>query len=97
MTAERARERRLVFGTINIGGGGGNLTPLTTTSSPTEGWPPRTPLCDWPPLGQEIEEERRERKGVISLAKLPTGLMRETNQRVRVLHQEANITAHLLD
>jgi len=46
-------------------------------------------------LGQEIEEERRERKGVISLAKLPTGLMRETNQRVRVQHQEANITTHL--
>lgn len=63
----------------------------------SQGWPPRTPLCDWPPLGQEIEEERRERKGVISLAKLPTGLMRETNQLVRGPHQEANITEHLLD
>lgn len=33
--------------------------------------------CDWPPLGQEIEEERRRRKGVISQAKLPKGHMME--------------------
>lgn len=94
---ERERERRLVFSTINIRGWGGWGECDPPHPSPSQGWPPRTPLWDWPPMGQEIEEERRERKGVISLAKLPTGLMRETNQRVRVLHQEANITAHLLD
>lgn len=45
----------------------------------------RTCRCDWPPLGQEIEEERRGRKGVISQAKLPEGQMREVCNRVGTL------------
>lgn len=89
-----ALTERLVLSTINIIGWrvvGWTWPPQQPPY--TQGWTPRTRRCDWPPPGQEIEEERRERKGVISLAKLPAGLMRETNQPAR----EANITAHLLD
>lgn len=57
----------------------------------------RTCRCDWPPLGQEIEEERRGRKGVISQAKLPKGQMREVCNRVGALCPNSQKSEHFLE
>lgn len=64
---------------VAVMAGWGGVGPLPALSP--QGRPPRTQWCDWPPLGQEIEEEQQRRKGVISRAKLPTGQIKEANKR----------------
>lgn len=56
----------------------------------------RTCRCDWPPLRQEIEEERRGRKGVISQAKLPKGQTRVfTRKSEHFLRNKMSIYEHV--